>query len=102
MSKKRRHFSAQQKVQAIKKHLIDQTPVSDICDELKITTTLFYRWQTDFFENGEKAFVKESDSRLKKASEKNNSLEQNLTKKNDIIAELVEENIRLKKKNGLI
>lgn len=102
MSKKRRHFTAQQKVQAIKKHLIDRVAISDICDELEITTTLFYRWQTDFFENGEKAFVKESDSRLKKVTQKNSSLESNLTQKNGVIAELVEENIRLKKRNGLI
>ena len=102
MSKKRRYFSAEQKVIAIRKHLLEQTPVSDICDELNITTTLFYRWQKEFFENGSRAFTKDGDSNLKKAEKENSLLKATTSQKNDVIAELVAENINLKKKRGLI
>ena len=102
MSSKRRHFSADQKVACIRKHLLEQVPISDICDELKISTNLFYKWQADFFENGSKAFAKDDSIQLKKAEAKNTSLETEITDKNGVIAELVEENIRLKKRNGLI
>lgn len=102
MAKKRRYFTAEQKVAYIRKHLIEKTPVSDICDELKITTTQFYKWQAEFFENGAKAFTKENNAKLKKSEEQSASLKANLTQKNDVIAELVEENIRLKKQRGLI
>ena len=102
MSKKRRYFSAEQKVVAIRKHLLEQTPVSDICDELNITTTLFYRWQKEFFENGSRAFTKDDDSNLKKAEKENSQLKATTSQKNDVIAELVVENLNLKKKRGLI
>lgn len=102
MSKNRRYFTAEQKVAAIRKHLVDKVPVSDICDELKMTASLFYRWQTEFFENGSKAFTKENSSKLKKSEEKSEALEKHVTQKNGVIAELVEENFRLKKCNGLV
>lgn len=102
MSKKRRKFTADQKVRFIRKHLIDKVSVSDICDEASINVTQFYRWQTEFFENGANAFRKESNSKLKKAESKNNELSSTVTEKNGVIAELVEENIRLKKLRGLI
>ncbi len=54
MSKKRRNFTAEQKVAFIRKHLIEKVPVSDICDEARINATQFYKWQTEFFENGAK------------------------------------------------
>ena len=101
MSNKRRYFSADQKVASIRKHLLEQEPISDICDELKINTNLFYKWQLEFFENGSKAFAKDN-TELRKTSAKNTSLETDITQKNGVIAELVEENIRLKKRNGLI
>ena len=101
MSQNRRYFTAEQKVSSIHKHLIEKIPVSDICDELKISTTVFYKWQTELFENANKAFTKENNSQLKKSTQKNTLLESNLVLKNEVIAELVEENIRLKKNNGL-
>jgi len=27
-------------------------PISDLCDELGLQPTVFYRWQKEFFENG--------------------------------------------------
>ena len=102
MVKKRRKFSADHKVSFIRKHLIDKVPVSDICDELNITPNQFYRWQAEFFENGSKAFIKESRSSLKKSETLSNKLKSDVSQKNDVIAELVEENIRLKKQRGLI
>ncbi len=58
MEKKRKHFTPTQKVQMIKKHLVDRIPLSDLCDEYNIHPTVFYRWQKAFFENGAKAFDK--------------------------------------------
>ena len=102
MSKTRRYFTADQKVAAIRKHLVEQIAVSDICDELKISTNHFYRWQKEFFENGSKEFAKDNDIELKKVEKKNIELKASTSEKNDVIAELVAENIRLKKQRGLI
>lgn len=102
MSKKRRKFTAEQKVSFIRKHLIEKVPVSEICEGININPTQFYKWQSAFFENGAKAFSSDSNSQLKKAEQNSKRLKDNVSEKNDIIAELVEENIRLKKARGLI
>jgi transposase len=63
MNKPRRHFSGPEKVAILKRHLLEKTPVSDLCDEVGIAPNLFYRWQKEFFENGHAAF--ESDRKSK-------------------------------------
>ena len=45
MNKTRRHFSGPEKVAILKRHLLDKTPVSNLCDEFGIAPNLFYRWQ---------------------------------------------------------
>jgi hypothetical protein len=37
MNKPRRHFSGPEKVALLKRHLLEQTPVSDLCDEAAAT-----------------------------------------------------------------
>lgn len=39
MSKKRRRYSAKEKMAALRKHFVEDVPVSDICDELDICQT---------------------------------------------------------------
>jgi transposase-like protein len=70
----RRHFTPQEKVCILKRHLLEDTPVSDLCDEFGIAPSLFYRWQKEFFENGHLAF---DNGRKSKAEEdaKNGKIE---------------------------
>ena len=35
---------------------MEGVPISDLCDELGLQPTVFYRWQKEFFENGAAAF----------------------------------------------
>ena len=51
----RSHLAAEQKVAAVKRHLLDHVPVSQICDELHISVNSFYLWQKELFENGHRA-----------------------------------------------
>src|SRR3954451_12292134 len=64
MSATRRYFSPEQKVAALRRHLLEKVPVSDLCDELQIAPSLFYLWQREFFENGQAAFVAKADGRV--------------------------------------
>jgi len=64
MSKKRRHYTPQEKVMILKKNLLENVPVSDVCDEYNIHPTLFYRWQKEFFEKGSMVFEKEKKSEV--------------------------------------
>lgn len=100
MRKKRKNYSAQEKVVILKYHLVDQIPVSDLCDKYQLQPTVFYRWQKEFFENGAAAFEK-NNSRQKKAEEQRIAkLEAKLQTKNEVLSELMEEHIQLKKDLG--
>ena len=52
MRKPRKNYTAEEKVAILKRHLVEKTPVSDLCDELGLNPTVFYNWQKLFFENG--------------------------------------------------
>jgi len=56
MSNKRKHYSAPEKVNILRLHLLEKKPVSDLCDQYGLHPTDFYRWQKEFFENGAAAF----------------------------------------------
>ena len=56
MRKERKHYTAEEKVAILRRHLLDKVPVSDLCEELGLQPTVFYRWQKEFFENGAAAF----------------------------------------------
>jgi transposase len=55
MKKERKHYTAEEKVAVLRRHLLDRVPVSDLCEEL-LQPTVFYRWQKELFENGSAAF----------------------------------------------
>src|SRR6266545_4301865 len=99
MNTQRRHFSPQEKVAILKRHLLEKTPVSTLCDEFGIAPTLFYRWQKEFFENGHLAFDNGRASKAVEATKerKIEYLEQKLQRKNEVLAELMEEHVQLKK-----
>ena len=54
---KRRNYTPQEKVEIIRRHLLEGMPVSDLCDEYNLNPNVFYRWQKEFFENGAAAFA---------------------------------------------
>jgi transposase len=98
----RRHFTPQEKVAIVKRHLLEGVPVSNLCDEFDINPTLFYQWQRQLFENAHLAF---ENGRKSKAVEdakdhKIDQLEAKLSRKNEVLAELMEEHTLLKKSLG--
>jgi transposase-like protein len=98
----RRHFTPQEKATIVKRHLIEGTAVSSLCDEFKINPTLFYQWQRQLFENAHLAF---DNGRKTKGVEdgkdkKIELLEAKLTRKNEVMAELMEAHTLLKKNLG--
>src|SRR5271154_4003071 len=101
-NRQRRHFADQEKVAILKRHLLAKVPVSDLCDELDIYPNQFYDWLKKFFENGHLAFA---NGRKAKAGEdakdeKIQKLEAKLTRKNEVMAELMEAHTVLKKELG--
>jgi len=98
-TRKRRHFTAEQKVAMVRRHLLEQVPVSDLSDEYGISPTVFYRWQKQLFEKGAAAYRRDSDPTLP-LTRRIRQLEGKLATKNEVIAELMEAQIQQKKALG--
>lgn len=99
---KRRHHSPEDKVKILRLHLLEGKAISVLCEEHGIHPTLFYQWQRQFFENGARAFDNaHARARTESAMEaKVEALEQRLNRKHEVLSELMEEHIRLKKELG--
>ena len=52
MRKARRHYSPQEKVAILRRHLLDRVSATQLCDDLQLQPSVFYRWLKQFFENG--------------------------------------------------
>jgi transposase-like protein len=100
MSKKRKNYSPERKVEILKKHLVDKVAVSDLCDQFGLHPTVFYRWQKAFFDGGAAAFKKDQNSEKFRLEKRISALEQKLNKKNEVLSELMEEHVALKKSLG--
>ncbi len=102
MSKKRKQYSPQEKVSILRRHFVEGVAVSDLCDEYGIHPTMFYKWQKVFFEQGQAAFQSQQSAVEQQQAQKIASLEAKLTQKNEVLAELMEEHVLLKKSLGEI
>jgi transposase-like protein len=101
MSKKtRKRFTAQEKVAILRLHLLEHAPVSDLCDQHGIHPTMFYRWQKEFFENGSAALELRSRHAGDAKDRQIALLQQRLQRKHEVLSELMEEHIKLKKELG--
>lgn len=100
MRKERKHYTAEEKVAILRRHLLDKVPVSDLCDELGLQPTVFYRWQKEFFENGAAAFSGKSRPNHQAEQQRIEFLEKKIQTKDEVLAELMAEHITLKKSLG--
>ena len=104
MSRTRRRFTAKEKVAALKRHLVDGISISDVCDELGIQPSHFYTWQKKFFEHGEAAFANGERKLTRRARDEAaariGALEAKVRRKDEVLGELMEEHVALKKSLG--
>jgi transposase len=100
----RRNFSAEQKADILRRHLVDKIAISDLCDKHQIQPSLFYLWQRQAFENLSKAIEPSVDryaaQRQAAQEQKVAVLEARLAKKDSVIAEISAEYVALKKELG--
>ena len=100
--KQRKNYTPEEKVVILKRHLLEKVPVSDLCDQYGLHPTVFHRWMKEFFENAALAFQKQKDSQAQRLEKKMAKLEGKLAQKNEVLAELMEEHVKLKKSLGEI
>jgi transposase len=102
--KTRRTFSPQQKADTVRRHLADQVPVSNLADELDVQPTLIHLWVRQVLEQAERAFERSAGRVAKRADDAKDQkiaqLQEKLVKKNEVVAELMEAHVQLKKELG--
>jgi transposase len=100
MKKQRKHYSAEEKVSILRRHLLEGAAVSTLCEEQGLQPTVFYRWQKEFFENGAAAFQTKGRTDQEAGQERIGYLEKKIQRKDEVLAELMAEHIALKKDLG--
>lgn len=102
MSGARRHFSAEQKAQVVRRHLAGKEPVSKLAEELTIQPSLIQLWINQVLTQAERAFERSpGNGRVEQAKDRRiEQLQARLVQKNEVIAELMEDNVRQKKVAG--
>ncbi len=79
---------------------MEGVPISDLCDELGLQPTVFYRWQKEFFENGAAAFRQRGRTNHQAEQGRIAHLERKIQTKDEVLAELMAEHFALKKRVG--
>ena len=104
MSKTRRHFSDTLKADVVRRHLAGKVPVSELAAELDVQPSLIHLWVKQVLDQAEKAFARGKQAATSRAEDAKarriTQLEAKLANKNEVIAELMEENVKAKKANG--
>jgi transposase-like protein len=105
MPKQRRNFSGPEKMAILREHLLEKVPVSELCDRHGLQPTLFYQWQKKLFEEGAAVFEQPRGKSARQEgaeARKMAALEAKLRRKDEVLGELMEEHVALKKTLGQI
>jgi transposase len=99
MKNQRKHYTPEEKVPILRRHLVDGVLISELSDELGLQPMGFYRWQKEFFENGAAACQKKGKPNQ---PEQNRIayLEKKIQTKDEMPAGLMAEQVALKKESG--
>ena len=103
MSKrKHRQYTPEEKVAILRLHLLENKPISEICEENRLQPSVYYRWQKQFFEQGTAAFrsANSEKTQMSRLKQQVATLQGKLQMKNEVLSELMEEHVLLKKKIG--
>lgn len=103
MSQNRRHFTPDQKAQIVRRHLCGKEPVSNLADEFGLQPSQIHNWVKLVLDQAEKAFQQGPGRPPRVEQVKDRQIEHlqaKLVQKNEVIAELMEEHVKLKKELG--
>ena len=101
MGRTRRTFTAEEKFKVVMAVIQDGKAVSDVAKEKNIHPNMILNWKKEFLENAAMIFNRTRLDITEKAQQKKiDELEAKLQKKDEVIAEIAEENMLLKKTFG--
>ena len=102
MDKKKR-YTSEEKTMILREHLENQVSISDVAEKYGLHPNAIYKWKKQMFESTPlnlSKIHKKADKSKAEAERRIAELEALLSQRESLIAELVEDNIRLKKKTS--
>jgi transposase len=103
MRQSRRHFSASQKAQIVRRHISGKEPVSNLADEFGLQPSQIHTWVKQVLDQAERALERPAGRppRIEQVKDRKiEHLQAKLVQKNEVIAELMEDHVKLKKELG--
>lgn len=101
MARKRRYFTAQDKVTILRHRFLEKKPLLALCAQFAIDAKLFYRWQKELFANGHAAFDRTAERSLDLGDAKGRRLavlEEQFRRTEQKLTALMEKHVRLKRR----
>jgi transposase len=97
---KRKRYTADEKVKILREVLEDGKTISQAAEQHGLHPNNIFKWRKQFLEGGFAAFrITRTDISGKAEGRKMAALEEKIRQKDEVIAELAEELLALKKKN---
>jgi transposase len=85
--------------------VLEGKPISEVCEQHQLNPNVFYRWQKELFDHGTAAFERAENGAADPAGQRLarqvSQLQAKLASKDEVIAEIMAEQVRLKKELGL-
>lgn len=95
-----RQIPAVKKVEIVREHLENDVPLSELAEKHHVNVNSIMNWKKRLFESAADVFANKAERTAKDQQTELQRLEQELQTKDAIIAQLVHENITLKKRSG--
>ena len=99
--KTKKRYTSDEKTIILREHLENQVPISELAERYGIHPNAIYLWKKKMFESASENISKSSKKQSKRYSaqqQRIEELEQILSQRESVIAEIVADNIELKKK----
>jgi transposase len=97
---RRKRYTAEEKVKILREVLEDGKQISQVAEKYGLSPNNIFKWRKQLFEESVQTFqIKRTDISSKAEERKITALEDRIKQKDEIIAELAEELLALKKKN---
>ena len=96
---RRKRYTSEEKIKILREVLEDGKSISSVAEAYGVHPNQIMNWRKQLFEGGEQVFqIKRSDISEKAMEKQAKTLEEKLRHKDNVIAELAQELLELKKK----
>jgi len=97
---KRKRYTPEEKAKILREVVEDGKPVSEVAEKYELHPNCIFKWRKQLLEEGKQTFqIKRTDISNKAKDRKILALEDKIKHKDEVIAELAQELLELKKKH---